>query len=262
MIKFSILTLLMNIFMISNCLSTISLSPDSTETEEEYFTDNFIRYDDFTYVDNIKTVLLYESRSQLNYPIINLNGGEKLILSFDEITSDYKTYNYTLIHCNANWEPSELEKNEYLSGFSEGFIENYQYSFNTDLNYVHYKVSFPNSTIKIKLSGNYIVKVYEEEDKDKLILTKRFMVLEKQVDVDMLVKEATLVNERFSRQEIDFKINNSNYEILDPFNRLNVVLMQNFRWDNAITGLDPKYVNGSTLDYNYNEENVFKASNN
>jgi len=265
-VKFNSLVIILSLFILNTCLSSnyyyeLPLKFDSIATEDEYFSDNFIRYDDYIYSKNIKTALLYESRSQLNYPIINLNGGDKLKLSFDEIGLDYKTYAYTFIHCNANWEPSELEQNEYLTGFMNDYIEDYKISFNTDLSYVHYNVEFPNTNVKFKVSGNYIVKVYEDSDSEKLILTKRFMVLEKFVDVDMMVKEATRVNERFSRQEIDFKIDNSNYEILDPFNRLNIVLMQNYRWDNAITGLDPRYVNGSTLDYNYNEENVFDGNN-
>ena len=47
-----------------------------------------------------------------------------------------------------------------------------------------------------------------------------------------------------------------NVQIQNPYEQVKVVLMQNYRWDNAITGLKPRYVNGSLLDYNYEEENV------
>src|SRR5690606_29702553 len=46
-----------------------------------------------------------------------------------------------------------------------------------------------------------------------------------------------------------------------PYDNIKVVLMQNYRWDNAITGLVPRYINGTLLDYNYEEENVFDGTN-
>jgi type 9 secretion system plug protein len=225
--------------------------------DDDYANDNFIRYDDFTYNDSIKTVLLYNYKSQLLPPIIPLSGKEHLILSFDDLQSDFKEYNYTVVHCNANWTPSDLEPNEYIQGFFEDNITDYRLSFNTDLSYNHYKIEFPNENMQINKSGNYIVKVFEEGDNEKPILTKRFMVFENNITINMRSKRATDVNDQFFKQEIDFSLKHSGYKILDPFRSLNVVLMQNYRWDNAIISLQPKFVKDDELDYNYDRENVF-----
>ena len=116
--------------------------------------------------------------------------------------------------------------------------------------------------MKITKSGNYILKVYPVNDAEHPILTKRFMVFENKVAITMDIKRATDVNESYYRQEIDFKINHEGYDVPNPFGKLNVVLMQNYRWDNAITGLKPKYIKDSELDYNFdNGENVFDANN-
>lgn len=230
--------------------------------DDDYVVENFIRFDDFIYDDSIKSVLLYNTISELNYPIINLNSSEKIKLSFDDFRRDNITYNYTVIHCNGNWEPSDLEKNEYINGFFEDEIFDYNYSTNTDINYTHYNVNFPNENMNITKSGNYILKVYNVNDEDHPIITKRFMVFENNVAISMNIKRATDVNESYYRQEVDFKINHDGYDVKDPFGRLNVVLMQNYRWDNAITGLKPKFINDTELNYDYNNgENVFDANN-
>ncbi|MCB0401444.1 MAG: DUF5103 domain-containing protein [Flavobacteriales bacterium] len=229
--------------------------------DDDYALENYLRYDDFTYNDSIKTVLFHNTKSELSYPIINLNSGEKLLLSFDDLGRGYKNYYYSLTHCNANWTPSNLNKNEYLASFYEDEIFNYKYSSDTDVPFTHYEVVFPNENMQMTLSGNYLLTVYELNKKDRPILSRRLMVVESNVAISMNIKRATDVNESYFRQEVDFKIDHDGYDIRDPF-KLNVVLMQNYRWDNAITGLKPKFINDKVLNYDYdNSENVFDAIN-
>ena len=230
--------------------------------DDDYAVEKFMRYDDFIYDDSIKTVLLYNTRSELSYPIFLLASGEYLHLSFDDLRRENKSYHYTVVHCSANWEPSTLQKNEYLAGFFEDEIFDFNYSTNTDLAYTHYKITFPNENMNVTKSGNYVLKAYPVNDAEHPIFTKRFMVLENKVAISMDIKRATDVNESYYRQEIDFKINHEGYDVPDPFKKLTVILMQNYRWDNAITGLKPKFIKDTELDYNFdNGENVFDANN-
>ena len=229
---------------------------------DDYAADNYIRYDDYVYNDSIKTVLLHKTNAQMSYPILNINSDESIQLSFDDLRRDNSIYNYTIVHCDANWEPSDLEQNEYLEGFFEDELFDFEYSSNTDLFYSHYELTLPNENMKMTLSGNYIVMVYPVNDKARPILTKRFMVYQNNVGILMTIKRATDVNESYFRQEIDFKLNHDGYATTDPFERLNVVLMQNYRWDNAITGLQPRFIKDTELNYDYNNgENVFDANN-
>ncbi|MDG1477161.1 MAG: DUF5103 domain-containing protein, partial [Vicingaceae bacterium] len=99
--------------------------------DDDYALENFIRYDDYTYDDSIKTVLLYNMRNEMSYPIMSLNGNEQIKLSFDDLRRENSIYNYTIIHCNANWEPSNLEKSQYIEGFFEDELFDFDYSNNT-----------------------------------------------------------------------------------------------------------------------------------
>lgn len=231
------------------------------DTTEDYIEPNFVRNDDFTYNDKIKSVLFYNNINVMSYPILNLGSNDKLKLSFDDFSLELKYYHYTIIHCNANWETDDLLPKRYLATNFEDEIRTYKYSLNTTYQFINYSVEFPNEFISPLISGNYILKVYDGYDIDNVVLTKRFMVVDNKVEINTTVKEATNVNDRFSKQEIDFTINHQNVPIQNPYEQAIVVLMQNYRWDNAITGLKPKYVNGSLLDYDYNEENVFDGSN-
>ncbi len=251
------------IFLITFCLLNLFLLKTNLFAQtDDYALENHIRYDDYIYNDSIKTVLLYNTRSELSYPIINLNSGEKIQLKFDDLGRGFKNYFYSFIHCDANWEPSQLAQNEYIQGFFENEIFDFKYSANTDVPYTHYSDIFPNENLSFLVSGNYLLMVYEVNKKDQPIITKRFMVVENRVNTKMTIKRATDVNESYFRHEVDFTINHEGYEIVNGYDNLHVVLMQNYRWDNAITGLKPRFINDTELNYDYNSsENVFDANN-
>jgi hypothetical protein len=173
--------------------------------DDDYFKSNFLRYEDYVYNENIKTVLLHNITSQLTNPIIPLDAGEILKLSFDDFRVQPRDYYYSFIHCNANWTPSDLKNNEFIDGYFEDIIFDYHYSINTDIPYLNYQLTFPNEHVKFTKSGNYIIKVYEIEKESEPIFTKRFMVHENQVTISVDTKRATSVEHQFSKQEVDFK---------------------------------------------------------
>lgn len=242
--------------------NTFITSPETASIEADYYKKTFLRYEDYTYHPTIHTVLLYKKGFELAPPLIQLGSTEKLVLSFDDFSNDYKTYYYTIIHCDANWKPSDLMSAEYIDGFTEEQIDTYTPSFNTLQKYYHYQLNFPSENLKPTKSGNYILKVYLNNDTDdNLVLTRRFMIFEQQVLVNGSVKRATSNQEMNYKQEIDFTVSYPNYSISSPYTDLKVVLTQNNRWDNAIFSLKPKYVKNNLLDYDYNEENTFNGGN-
>ena len=225
--------------------------------EADYYAKDHIRYSNHSYQASIKTVLLHNTKDPLSQPLLRLNSSDALELSFDDLDAVYKNFSYTFIHCNADWQPSGLWETEYLEGFSDNFITSYKFSFNTRAKYIHYSAEFPNSNIKFTKTGNYIVLVYLDGDKENIILTRRFMVFEERVEVKAQVKRGTLIEDRNYKQEVDFVINHAGYNTPNPFVDFKVVLLQNFRWDNAIYGLKPLFIKDQELVYDYGEENVF-----
>lgn len=234
----------------------VSLS-DTSDLEQDYFGETIIYYTNRVYQKNIKTVQLYDPSYPLSSPIIQLGTEQKLKLSFDDLDGGLKNFSYTLIHCNQNWEPSNLSTADYTTGFTNDVINDYNYSLNSTQRYTHYNVTFPNEYVQITKSGNYIVKVYEDNNPDKLVLTERLMVYEQKVAINALIKPATTVAYRNYKQEIDFSIDYTGYDIQNPYADLKVVITQNDRTDNAIKNLKPQFIKENVLTYDYDEENVF-----
>jgi hypothetical protein len=234
---------------------------DATAAKQDYYGENVIAYEDRAYQKNIRTVQLYDSTFQLSSPIIQLGTAQQLKLSFDDLDGGVKSYNYTLIHCDRNWLPSDLSTADFMTGIGNDFVNDHQYSLNSTQAYTHYNVEFPNQYTNITKSGNYIIKVYQDNNPDKLVLTKRFFVYDQKVMINAAVKPATTVSDRNYKQEIDFSIDHTGYEIKNPYDDLKVIIMQNSRWDNAITNLKPQYVKEDLLTYDYDEENVFTGGN-
>ncbi len=115
----------------------------------------------------------------LSPPIIQLGSGEKLTLAFDDLDANYKQYRYSLVHCDAFWNKSDLQQMEYIVGFMDDFIEDYKFSYNTTVPYINYFLEFPSEDMRLKKSGNYIIKVYlDSDDEENIVFTRRFMVYE------------------------------------------------------------------------------------
>ena len=222
-----------------------------------------VKNEDLIYDDNIHTVLFHKTGNQLAPPVIRLGTNDKLRLAFDDMSNKSYLFKYTIIHCSYNWEPSDLEQNEYIDGYLEDEIDNYEFSFNAIPAYVHYELMFPGPNMKIKLSGNYILKVYVDNSSDEnVIFTRRFFVIEPlaRIDVDIPYYPKKLEYTR-QKQQIDLMINTPNLFNDEPQQRTNVVIQQNGRWDNAKIGLKATSVTSNTLNYDYQYGIVFNGGN-
>jgi len=252
---------ILSIFILVSSLISLAQKSGADDNQDDYYNSNFLRYEDYTYMKNIKTVRLSEESWELSPPLIRFASDQKLRLSFDDLDTKLKTYNYTVVHCDASWQPTDIMQNEYIDGFFENNISDFQYSFNTYRSYINYFVVFPNSNLNLIKSGNYIIKVYMDGDPEKLVLTRRFMLFEDMVTVVPVLNAATIVSERNYKQEVDFTIFHSSYNITNPYADLKVFIMQNDRWDNASPNIKPLFVKDKELVYDYNDVNVFPGGN-
>jgi hypothetical protein len=225
------------------------------------FAQQHFYYEDAVYKENIKTVLAYRDGFVLSNPIVALDEDIKLVFTFDDLSDAVKDYYYSIIHCDADWNESYIQQEEYLEGFTENPVDDYGMSFNTAFDYVNYRIELPNANVKVKYSGNYALVVYEAGDKENRVLTKRFQVYENAVGIDGTVKRAAQDAFKGSNHQVEFKVYHPNVAILNPRDEVKVVIMQNYRWDNAIRNLKPLYVRDKMLDYSYTRENIFPAGN-
>lgn len=218
-------------------------------------------YTDSVYNTNIKTVQFFMEGWEFSYPILKLNENSHLIFSFDDLDIQGKTYNYTIIQCNADWIASRESFNEYMDGFPENQITDYQSSLSTNISYTHYSLSIPNDNVNLKISGNYALIVYADKDEDHPILIKRFVVSEERVKIQALERRPILPKYQNTHQQIDFSIFNPDYNIDDPQGTVKIIIVKNNQWKYSITDLIPLYIKDRELIYTYDDKTLFNGSN-
>lgn len=218
-----------------------------------------IIYDNYIYKNNIKTVTLHNNKGNFSYPVIKIDSDEQLILEFDDLNPQLTDYSYTIIHCTHDWQVSDLSEYEYISGYKESDIRDSESSFSTLKAYNHYKAYFPNDDMKPLLSGNYLLLVFKNYDRNDIVITRRFSISEDIINIDANVKRASFVDYMQSSQEIEFTINQS--IINNPQDRLNIVIGQNKRQDNLIYNIKPTFIQQGKLIYNDPRQLVFPGGN-
>jgi hypothetical protein len=207
--------------------------------------------------EHIKTVTLRSTNSNKYAPIISL--GESFLISFDDLEADQKDYFYKIEHFNFEWEPSGISDREFIAGYDQDRIRDFENSFNTLQFFTHYKVSFPNRNTKIIISGNYKISILNDDD--EILFTRRFIVYEPKVNVGVSVHRSRDVSESDTKQTVQFIINHPNLLINNPKQEIKTVLLQNNDWNTAITDLEPQYYRGTQMLYKYIDRTTFWAGN-
>lgn len=206
----------------------------------------------------ISTIQFKGATDQSQLPIIRL--GERLQLSFDALNGEEEDFYYTITHHDFNWAPSDLSKSEYLDGFDEVRIQNYDNSLNTLQIFSHYQLTIPNrDTRQIKKSGNYILSILNKNN--ELVFTRKFLVIENIASVGVEIKRSRdlkIINET---QVVQFSVNSPNLLLINPKQTVKTLVLQNSNLKTAITDLVPQYTMGNELIYKYDKEASFGGGN-
>jgi hypothetical protein len=207
-----------------------------------------------------RSVQIMKNGTEDRYPIIGLEG-EQLKLSFDMLGAEAENYQYTLIHCDADWNVSKFNQFEYIKGMQFDNIVDFKFSTNTYVKYVHYNLIFPNENLKPTWSGNYILKVFRNFDENDLLFVRRVLIIKRSAEIEATAKPATLAEYRYTRQEVQFSVGFNPSQIVNPLQDVKVVLLQNHRWENALFGLTPLFASNNKLDYSYVDKTLFNGGN-
>ncbi len=207
--------------------------------------------------DFIKTITFKSNTDVSELPILKLN--ERLILEFDVLNGDEDDYYYVIEHFDFDWTPSKLIKSEYLQGFDSQRITNYENSFNTYQLYSHYELQIPNQQTRLKVTGNYMLKIYD--DYDELMFSRKFMVFQDLTNVGVSLKRSRDVRYINQKQSVDFIISSPNMLFNNPERTVKTLIIQNNNLNTSISNLKPLYTLGSQLIYKYDTESSFWAGN-
>lgn len=205
---------------------------------------------------NIKTIAFSQNGNNI-IPFIKL--GDHFELQFDDLYGNEADYYYTITHFNYNWTESSLVKSEYLSGLDNQRIMDYQNSFNTLQQYSHYKQAFPNKFNSITRSGNYIIKIFNDEQ--ELVFSRKFIIYEDILTASLLIKRGRGFESINEKQNLELSINYGDRILQNPVQNIKISLYQNGNWKTSIHNIKPQYTLGTELIYRYNTETQFWAGN-
>lgn len=211
---------------------------------------------------NIASLQVVAGNDWLSMPVVELHD-EPINISFDELSHTYHRYSYSVQHCEADWTPStELIESDFVDGFATGnTIEDNEQSINTNVLYTHYKLQIPNDRCRLKLSGNYIVTVYDEDNDNTPVLKACFMVLEKRMNVGVEMTPNTDIDISKSHQQVNVSVNFGGMRVTNPSEQIKTVVLQNGRWDNAVINAKPQYVRSDGLVWEHCRDFIFPAGN-
>ena len=212
---------------------------------------------------NIASLQVVANNDWLSLPIITLNSNDFVNISFDDLTHEYHRYCYKIEHCEADWQTSSaLFESDYIDGFASGnTIDDVQESTNTVPLYTHYKISFPNNKCRPKISGNYRVTIYDENDEKHVVCRADFRIVEPSMGVHLNVTTNTDIDINGKHQQVEMAVDYGNNIVSNPQTQIKTVVMQNSRWDNAVINARPQYIKANGLQWIHCKDFIFDGGN-
>jgi hypothetical protein len=219
--------------------------------------------------DDIRTV---QVNPDAPYPVVELKSGH-IVVTFDHLGHDLKNYLYSIVHCNADWQPSELGTDEYIDGYAEDRLLNsapgdptnfssISNSLNTLMPYTHYALTLPNRNMRWTKSGNYVLKIMDDDDDQRVVIIRRFMVMENRWKVSTSMTQVADASKLFTHQELDFEVSHDGFNVANAQREVKAFVFQNMRWDNYLGPVAPRPFVGTrpnSLNFDYQDSIVFAA---
>ncbi len=213
---------------------------------------------DSIYQNSIHTVLIHPVNKPLAIPVVPLNEFSPLLISFDDFKNDYQDYYYSVELRNADWSAVPMSAFDYLQGFNQNRITQYSISSIAIQRYYHYKFTFPNSNCRPTKSGNYIIKVYKDSNPQQIVFTSRFFVVDDQVSILSSIQEPFDGNISKTHQKVQLSVETKKLSFFQP-DQIQVQVIQNYRYNDALRVNTPNFVRGSLLEYNSERDLIFPS---
>lgn len=226
------------------------LAPSPTEARNAIFT------------PQVKTLQVVAGDDWLSPPVVSLGGGETLHVSFDELSHTYHRYVYHIDHCEEDWTVSDgLFESDFLAGFNDNPIDDYEGSINTTVDYTHYSLTLPNERCSLKLSGNYRLTVRDDDDGGRKVLEAEFRVVEPLMNIGMGVSANTDIDVNRSHQQVSVTLDYGDLSVTNVEEQLRIRVTQNGREATGRPLPRPTYVTPRSLRWEHCRDLIFDGDN-
>ena len=271
--KFQIKQVKITIAICLVCFNSCKINQHKkTEESEDYYVkekykeiDNYeieaVKYDQLIFSELVKSVQIGTKSISTGEPCYPLGSNDNVIIDFDILKENIESLQYEIIHCNKNWEKSNLMEMEYIEGFAINFIENNEISHGPLQQYIHYNFEVPNENLNFIKSGNYIIKVFYENEIETPLMSIKLFVSEQISTIDFNLLKSNNMEERKYIQTHDINCTYNSQNINDPYSNIFVNIQQNHQefdehWLNG-----PNFIRENKLVFLADEDLFFDGSN-
>lgn len=184
--------------------------------------------------------------------------GHVLEISFDEMSQDFRQYTYTVRRNTLHNGQENLASVEFVDGFTTQDITDYSPSLNTQQVYTHYRFTFPNDDMRLKLSGQYEIVIYEDGNPDNIVARVPVFVAESRVRIEGKVLSTTDIelSGRYQQLELEVQTDGQGSDLRSDYF---IVVQQNGRTDNQVVAPAPTFVGGKTLSWQHCRPLIFEG---
>lgn len=216
---------------------------------------------EFVNSPDLKSIKTHKMGWELSEPSIELNGNDKLVVTFDDLSESPGTFAYTITHCNSEWEPTPIFYSDYMDGFEVNEIRDYNFSSGSIISYMHCRVEIPNDDVRLKISGNYIISIFNAYQPEEVLIQRRFIVYEQLISITANIRQPSAGEYRYSGQQMDLKIGLTGVRVSNPSTEIKTVVCQNYQFQGCIQNVKPVYFIDNEIDYSQPDALIFEGGN-
>lgn len=213
------------------------------------------------YNPQIKTLQAVVNQEWLSPTVMRLDTDDVLIIGFDELSHDYHRYTCHIERCEADWTTAEeVYESDWLEGFNNNVIDDYELSVNTIIPYTHYRFQIPNDLCRLKMSGNYKLHIIDNDAQEELACVE-FMVTEQKMVPLMEISTNTDIDLNTRHQQITMSLSYGSLTVNNPREQIKTVIKQNDRDDNLRLDISPTFINANGLEWRHCRQLIFDGGN-
>ena len=214
------------------------------------------------YSPMVKTLTTIVNDDWQNRPVMELGTDDVLTIGFDELSHDAHRYICHITRCEADWtESTDVFESDWLQGFNDYPLDDYHNSLNTTINYTHYEFQIPNEQCSIRMSGNYRLSIYDEDNGNERVLDAEFYVTEPAVNIGLSMTTNTDIDVNKSHQQIAMTLEYRDLRVVRPDEEIYTIVMQNWNEQTARINPRPQYTYQQGMRWEHQRDLIFEAGN-
>ena len=168
-------------------------------------------------------------------------------INFDILGKKKDDYYYTITHCDYKWNSSNISKFEYIEGFDDIRISDYFFSQNTFQSYTNFNFQIPNQSLKIKIDGNYIIRVFDQNHNQ--IFERRIIIKNKIFNgIINITRSKEIIDSHYS-QNLQVTFTNLGNVVFNSTSDYKLLIVKNNNLKSSKIFSIPRLQTGSKLIY-------------